>query len=182
MKRFPHVRGLNAASFLLAALLAGLGPGIPPAAARANIDTYSDAQHTIPATSFSGSANTVYAYGSGFNNQKKYSVSYYDGQNNIQSTDNNVTPVHRNLGSSYTLSSHPEAAPGTWHVVAYSTDKWLSPPSVYNPRDKFIEAQSSFIVADNAIPEFPDVLASLGVIGMCAAIYWLCKKKLALTV
>ncbi len=127
-------------------------------------------------------------YGENFDTTGTYKVGYYDGgtahdgaNGTLRETDaytddadgildpSQCRPADWNLaGASY----------GTWHAVVYKTTGTM--PNSYNlvsTGDTAYAVTDSFTVEEACIPEFPTVLAAIGVGGLCFGIYWWMRRR-----
>jgi len=146
-------------------------------------ESYSDANHNTPSDTFTQSHSTVYMYGTGFTKDAYYRIVYWDGGNNKR-----VSEVQQALTGAGKLSSQHTFAPpdvaGDWHCAVYSPDTY--DPDTYNPSDPNLVADDTsytggyaFNAAASAIPEFPTIMAAIGVAGLCFGIYyWMRKRRL----
>jgi len=86
------------------------------------------------------------------------------------------------LSAAHTFTESDTA--GNWHCAVYTSG---ANPSSYDPDDTNIVADDTsytggyaFHVEQSAIPEFPTVVAAVGVSGLCFGIYyWMRKGRLA---
>ncbi|MFC2058740.1 hypothetical protein ACFLTS_03735, partial [Chloroflexota bacterium] len=73
------------------------------------------------------------------------------------------------------------AVAGTWHAVVYDTEFYGSgPESTYSAAsgNAGYVTEDAFTVQAAAIPEIPTVIAGIGVVGLCFAIYcWMRRRK-----
>ena len=69
------------------------------------------------------------------------------------------------------------AAAGDWHAVALLQAD--APPATYAAAiaDGDFIVDDVFTVDASAIPEFPEVMAAIGVAGLCFGIYWWMRKR-----
>ena len=142
--------------------------------------SYKDNQHTEPCDHFHDSYDHAYMTGTGFGEAKAYVVAYYDAAGSRHGSDHNSSSDWDGiLNSECDLTGGPENAysdTDSWHSVVFPST--ISPPSSYSAAhahaDKVIE--DDFIV-DSSVPEFPTVMAGIGVAGMCGGIYWWMRRK-----
>jgi len=146
-----------------------------------NWESYSDSGHTTVENSFADDTNHVYMFGEGFASGTT-KVGWYDGNNDLKQTDTYTDWVGGNLDfSECELLSFggppPTAAAGTWHAVVLLQADAL--PAAYADAltDPDYIVDDSFEVAASAIPEFPEVIAAIGVSGLCFGIYWWMRKR-----
>ena len=145
--------------------------------------SYSDSAHATPSDEFTQLHCTVYMYGAGFTKNAYYKIIYWDGGGNKR-----VSEVTKALGPQGELSSEhtfdvPDVA-GNWHCTVYYPDTY--DPASYDPGDANIIADDTsysggyaFYAAQSTVPEFPTVMAGIGVAGLCFGIYyWMRKKRL----
>ena len=111
-------------------------------------------------------------------------VGYYDADGILAQTDPYLGFPGGILESECILNEgwggDPPAGDGDWHAVVIQTSETL--PSTYAAaiaHDNYV-IDDDFYVANSAIPEFPTVIAAIGVAGLCFAIYyWMRKRRLA---
>jgi len=171
---------LIAAIFIATALLF---LGVDTVSAQATWASYSDSDHTTPSDEFTQLHCTVYMYGEGFTKNKDYKIIYWDGGGNkrVAEVQKAVTPQGK-LKSEHTFDV-PDVA-GNWHCTVYYPDTY--DPASYDPGDANIIADDTsysggyaFYAAQSAVPEFPTVMAGIGVTGLCFGIYyWMRKERL----
>jgi len=116
-----------------------------------------------------GTEHTVYMYGTGFA-PGTYKVIYWERttterQVDVQSAQNGAIMSH------YTFTESMDN-PGTWYAGVYGADY---DPSSY--ADGLIWGDT-FEVEAGAIPEFPTVIITIVVIGLCFGIYYLMRKRM----
>ncbi|MFC2031803.1 hypothetical protein ACFLUS_00275 [Chloroflexota bacterium] len=153
------------------------------------LESYDDAVQTSVwvayGAPYTGDTPTVYMYSENYIASHSYHVVYYDGSNGstggIKIESQGLTSTAGNtLASSHLLSSK-SAASGTWHTVVFDDDFVLEAniPDNYNN----CATSAGYVVADDfevwasAIPEFPTVLAAIGVAGLCFGIYYWMRKR-----
>ncbi len=109
----------------------------------------------------------IYMKGTGFPDGT-YTIKYYDADaTEIGSESKSASSGV--LTSSMACNTEPSAADGTWHAKAYSGSDLI--------------ADDTFTVDQAAIPEFPAVIASISVAGLCFGIYyWMRRRKLGVAV
>lgn len=118
--------------------------------------------------------------GTGFSTDQTYRVGYYDamgldGRRKV-AEEGPLTATGGTLDSSYLLTTDQTADAGTWNVVAYPSS--VTPSDPYSSTDPDRVADDQLNVQASAIPEFPDVLAGIGVAALSGAIYfWLKRRK-----
>ena len=141
---------------------------------------YSDSGYASPCTSFASSVNHVYVKGTNFG-AGNYRVNYYDGSGSMTwSQDNVVVDSTGILLSDYSLKQDKNAAPGTWYILVQPSagttnfgtntyDTIITSSATYG-----VLASNSFSAASSAIPEFPNAVAAVGVLGLCVgAFFWM---------
>jgi len=144
--------------------------------------SYSDAAYQNPSDEFTELHCTVYMYGAGFTKNTNYKVIYWDGGDNKRVTEIQRAGPDLILESQHTFDV-PDVA-GNWHCTVYYPDTY--DPASYDPGDANIIADDTsysggyaFYAAQSAVPEFPTVMAGIGVTGLCFGIYyWMRKKRL----
>lgn len=169
---------LITAIFILLALFYALVPSLVFAQSWAS---YSDSDYLNPSDTFTELNCTVYMYGEGFTKNAVYKIIYWDGSGykRVSEVQTALTPVGK-LSSQHTFGD-PDVE-GDWHCTVYSPDTY--DPSSYNATDLNIVADDTsytggyaFTVAASAIPEFPTIMAAIGVAGLCCAIYLWMRKR-----
>jgi len=152
-------------------------------------ESYSDSEHSLQEDNFTGSTNHVYMEGTGFATGS-YDVGYYDatatGGGDLVVTDENISVTDGTLNSEYLLTTDPLAVgDADWHVLVQPAGATNPLPSNYStavtdPDFYELLANDSFYVAQEAIPEFPTVMAGIMVAGLCFGIYyWMRQRRLA---
>lgn len=126
---------------------------------------------------------TVYVYGSSFSSSyNSYHVAYYDANSfpnpNLKADNAVSSDASGNLSDWYSLDTDPNAIAGTWRAVVFDTAIG-SPPSTYAAGAGGAIVDIPFEVLNGAIPEFPAVIASILVAGLCFITYWQLRKKSA---
>jgi len=114
-----------------------------------------------------GTSDTIYMKGTGFETGN-YIVRYYDALEVQVGSDASIyVEAPADLQSNMLCNTNPLAAEGTWHA------------RVYRLSDDALIADDSFYVNADVIPEFPTVMADIGVAGLCFGIYyWMRKRRL----
>ncbi|MBM2824991.1 MAG: hypothetical protein HW402_655 [Dehalococcoidales bacterium] len=144
-------------------------------------ESYLDAGYTTVNDSFTGSNTNVYMLGTSFANGT-YLVAYYDGSGDKRGSET-ADVTTGNLTSIYVTNSDPSAATGTWHALVqpnsgytvFGTNSYATITA--SPNTYGLAANDSFTVEADAIPEFPTVLAAIGVVGLCVGIYWWLRRR-----
>ena len=115
----------------------------------------------------------VYMYGVGFEKNLYYNIGYYDGNENLVATDNNLKATGGSIVSEYNLGTDSNAAAGTWHCSAYLDP--ATPPATYQGDGA---ANDDFKVDISAIPEFPTVLSAIAVVALCGVVYLWMRRRM----
>jgi len=140
--------------------------------------SHNDATWTTVENSFADSTNRVYMYGENFDSGTT-KIGYYDGGNTLRQTDTYSSwgGGVLNWSECYFMDYIAVATAGTWHAVVLLQADDL--PAAYADAltDPQFVADDSFAVAATAIPEFPEVMAAIGVAGICFGIYYWMRKK-----
>ena len=145
------------------------------------LNPFSDSGHTTYENNFnSSSLDTVYIQGTYFEASYNYHVAYYDDNGaKVLSDGGAISDANGVLNSQWYFPDNTGASPGTWHAVVYDDDV-ASPPSTYTANDPNSIRETTFTVTQEAIPEFPTVMAAIVVAGLCFGIYyWMRKRRLA---
>lgn len=145
--------------------------------------SFNDAAHTIVDNNFGTGENTVYMEGENFDSGT-IKVGYYDALGDWVETDDYIGFGGGTLTSECILNQDwggsPPAGNGTWHAVVIQQADSLPPTYAEAIVDTEYIIDDDFYVAESAIPEFPTVIAAIGVAGLCFAIYyWMRKRRLA---
>jgi hypothetical protein len=158
----------------------GSGGGTPAV----RLTSYSDADLSAASEIFNADSNTVYIGGTGLKKSNSFKVAYYDADGKKVYTE--VVSADEKGGISskcifaQLITETYTPAHGLWHAAVYSGED--SPSIIYNKNDTKIVVQDGFTVEESAIPEFPAILASMVVAGMCGGIYiWMKKRKMVYT-
>jgi len=135
-------------------------------------NSYSDSNHNTQCDNFTDYPSTVYMHGTGWSEGATYSVVYWDGNGTKRVSDGNIT-VHEdgNLSSQHTFTT--SEVNGTWNASVYAVGH--VPDSHSNTT--WLVADDDFTVTESAIPEFPTVIAGIGVAGLCFGIYYSMRRK-----
>jgi len=173
---------LIATIFITSALLSVLTPSLVFAQ---SWESYNDAAHKNVwgqgTNVFDATYGTVYMYGPGFTGGGSYDIYYYDGNNNLvtAATHLNVQAAlgTGKLSSSYILNTDTGAAQGLWNCGVLDAGS-PTPPSTWSTSGWVAYDADGFTVDQSAIPEFPTVMAAIGVAGLCFGIYWWMKRRL----
>ncbi len=141
--------------------------------------SHSDSGHTTVENSFAGVTNHVYMYGENFD-AGTTKVGYYDGNGDWKETDTYIGWAGGTLDWSECLFidyMSDTAAAGDWHAVVLLQADDL--PATYDEAiaDPDYIAGDVFGVDATAIPEFPTVMAAIGVAGLCFGIYYWMRRK-----
>ena len=143
--------------------------------------SHSDATWLNVENSFAGATNHAYMYGENFDDDlgTATKVGYYDGLNALKQTDTWTSWSGGTLNWSECLFTDyiGDADPGTWHAVVIQTTDALPPAYADALNHANFVADDAFDVAASAIPEFPEVMAAIGVAGLCFGIYWWMRKR-----
>ncbi len=135
--------------------------------------SYSDLAHTTSSDTFTELNCTVYMWGDDFTKNTDFKVIYWDGEGYKR-----VAEVQGSLGNQELSSQHtfnvPDVA-GDWHCTVYSPDTY--DPASYDAGDANIVIDDTLIVEASAIPEFPTVMAAIGVAGLCCGIYFWMRRR-----
>jgi hypothetical protein len=150
----------------------------------AGIESYcSDGSIITVCNLFDAGKNIVHIGGYGLDKSAKYKVAYYDAAGKKVYTEVKSSDADGKINSKCDFTSlittKYTPAHGQWHAVVYKgADK---PSTKYDKIDpQIIVLQDDFTVEEAAIPEFPTVVASIVVAGMCGGIYsWMKKRKMA---
>ena len=177
---WQKVRGLGWLSFPAAVLvlLAILWlTWATPVLAQITWVSYQDAGHNIQwggvGSEYDATYTVVYMYGDDFVKSSDYNVGYYDNRDLLIASDDLIAVGgNQLLASQYDLTTIADAQAGTWHASAY-----LDPAVPPGTWDGGGDASTAFQVLASAIPEFPTVIAAIGVAGLCFVIYWWMRKR-----
>ena len=139
--------------------------------------SHSDATFLIVENSFAGATNYAYMYGENFD-AGTTQVGWYDAGGTRRQNDDNIGWGGGILDwAACYFMDYPVATPGSWHaVVLLQAD---GAPATYAEAiaDPQFVADDVFNVDATAIPEFPEVMAAIGVAGLCFGIYWWMRKR-----
>jgi len=148
--------------------------------------SYSNSNHTTQCDNFSDYAteHIAYMHGEGFATNASYRVIFWDLDNGtwykrgIEDPDSDGSG---NLSAAHTFNVTTDTD-GDWHCTVYDSQTY--DPSTYDSGDSQIVADDTsytggyaFHVEASAIPEFPTVVAGIGVAGLCFGIYYWMRKK-----
>ncbi len=143
------------------------------------LNPFEDSGHTTYCNNFnSAPLNTGYIQGCYFQVSHNFTVAYYDNDGSKVLSDGVLSDANGVVNSLCIFSNYPTSAPGTWHAVIYD-DSVASPPATYTANDPNSIRECTFTVTQEAIPEFPTVMAAIVVAGLCFGIYyWMRKRRL----
>ena len=157
-------------------------------------DSYSDSGRTAQTDTFDNGTNIIYMKGTDFlDGSQTYNISYYDNSGSRIATDTDIALVNvsgsrgtlGNTGSPYEpfydLTGNKLAEAGTWHIVAQPSGATAF-PSAYStlspdPDTYELIGDDTCTIDPSAIPEFPTIMAAIGVTGLCFAIYYWMKRR-----
>lgn len=146
-------------------------------------ESYSDEYYLVQSDNFTDFGDTVYMEGTGFT-AGYYHVGYYDADGIWVVTDENKEVLGDGiLNTNYNLSTDAEAVgDGYWHALVQPSSGYASFPSTYDtaigaPDTYGLLANDSFYVAQEAIPEFPTVMAAIVVAAVCFGIYYWMRRR-----
>jgi len=150
--------------------------------------SYEDSGYTTVQNNFTSGKNQVWIKATNLDNvSDDYKTAFYDASATgggafiayiVNSTDANGDLT----GPNCNFLEHPTATgDGDWHAVLFYPAT-TEAPATYNlataSGDK--EVEDAFYVTQAAIPEFPTIMAAIGVVGLCFGIYyWMRKRRLA---
>ena len=139
---------------------------------------FSDSGHTTYCNDFNDwTKNTVYIQGCYFEASTAFHVAYYDNGGAKVLSDGVSSDANGVVNSlCYFPGPPPTAAAGTWHAVIYN-DSVSAPAETYSANDATSTRECTFTVDPAAIPEFPAVLAAIGVAVICFGFYWWIKQR-----
>ena len=132
--------------------------------------SYSDAARTVECTNFTSSTPTAYLRATGLQKSKDYKAKVYDANPANYPLSplliwDGVADANGVFDCQIYLPCFPNSTPGEWKA-----ELWKVLPLS-------IQATHTFTVQASAVPELPDVLAGIGVAGICFGIYWKMRKK-----
>ena len=121
--------------------------------------------------------------GTGFAISTAYRVVFWDQEDSTwydRETEDTTSDGSGNLSAAHTFAAGTDTQ-GNWHCTVYTSG---ADPSTYNSNDSNLIADDTsytgdvaFYVEASAIPEFPMVLAAIGVVGLCFVIYWWMRRN-----
>ena len=149
----------------------------------------SDPARTAVSNDFISYGDIIYMYGENFDPIVTYKVAYYDGGATHDGAFGTKVQTDTYIDDVPGISENCQCRPadyvsssyGTWHAVVYKTSATM--PASYDlvsTGDTDYAVTDSFDVQQEAIPEFPTVMAGVMVAGLCFGIYyWMRKRKRA---
>jgi len=158
-------------------------------------DSYGDTARSSQIDTFTDSYGTVYMKGTGFlDGSNTYDTGYYDAGGTLITTDNNIALVsvsggRGTLGNTadpyepnFPCNTDSGALSGSgWHAVVQPSTATAFPNSYStlsaSPDTYQLIADDTFTVSQDVIPEFPTVMAAIGVAGVCLGIYWWMRRR-----
>ena len=142
--------------------------------------SYDDAGRTSPQDTFAGSTDVVYMEGTDFA-RGDTKVGYYDVDGSLVETDTYVGFAGGTLQSDCVLNQDwggsPPTGDGTWYAVVLQTSGTMPATYAAAIASSTYVIDDDFYVANSAIPEFPTIMAAIGVAGLCFAIYYRMRKR-----
>jgi hypothetical protein len=139
---------------------------------------FQDSGHATYQNNFnSPSLDRVYIQGAYFKVSTAHHVAYYDAGGAQVLSDGVSSDANGVVNSLCIFSNYPSSAPGTWHAVIYE-DSVSAPAATYTANDTNSIRECALTVTADAIPEFPEVIAAIGVAGLCFGIYWWLRRRL----
>ncbi|MFC2013331.1 hypothetical protein ACFLU8_00320 [Chloroflexota bacterium] len=119
--------------------------------------------------------------GEEFQASHDYKIGYYDNSGNqANATESQTSTAGGVLTGAYDLSTDAIVAAGTWHAVTLDTTGSIQGTYAAAIADPNYVVDDDFEVLQSAIPEFPTVIAGIGVAGLCFGVYyWMRRKRLA---
>jgi len=150
------------------------------------LGSYSNSLRTTVSNDFTTYGDTVYIYGENFDTTGTYKVAYYDGGTAHDGADGAKVETDTYTDDPDGILDESQCRPadyetssyGTWHAVVYKTTETM--PTSYDlvsTGDAAYVVTDSFTVQQAAIPEFPTVMAAIGVAGLCCGIYFWMRKR-----
>ncbi|MFH1775365.1 MAG: hypothetical protein ABH839_01720 [Chloroflexota bacterium] len=126
--------------------------------------------HTAIDNAYDAGEYDAYIWAHGLDTSTTYDVAYYDaganGGRKIETDGGLTATTYGNISSTLDLTGDGSAVAGTWHAAVFRLNS--NPPTNYDSAagtDGFVTADS-FDVDAAAIPEFPAVIAGVGVAGL----------------
>jgi len=151
-------------------------------------DSYSDSGHNTACDNFTdySSEHTAYMFGQNLAANSTYRVIFWDWDNNTwqnRETEDPSSTAGGNLSAAHTFVPNTDTG-GDWHCTVYNSTTYS--PTNYSSTDPYIVTDDTslsdvyaFHVEASAIPEFPTLIAAIGVAGLCFGIYyWMRRKRL----
>jgi hypothetical protein len=139
--------------------------------------SYNDAARLNPDDNFASPETYAYMRATNLTSGSAYKVTLYDADGAYDGANKKlvVDGVNgANLDAQIFFTNfHGTSDAGTWHAVVSYTEG----PDTYNPTWADALGDKSFTVQADAIPEFPTVLAAIGVAGLCFVIYYWMRRK-----
>ena len=172
---------LIATIFIMLALLIALAPST--AYAQATMESYEDSGCTIVSNDFTAGKNQVWMKAIDLSSpNKEYKTAFYDAAGDFIAYDLNTSVVKTLTGATVIFTDYPSSVGGSdWHAVVFYPSSTVAPATyaeatIHGSK----EVEDNFYVAQAAIPEFPTIIAGIGVVGLCFGIYyWMRRRRLA---
>ncbi len=128
-------------------------------AATVTWQSYSDVARTIQSDNFTTFGCVVYMKATGLVGNKTYRVIFKDGMGDTVST--------QDLQSNKAGELLPQVRPADWST----SDPGLWQAELWKTQPLQLQATDTFTVAPSAIPEIPNVIAGMFVVGACGLIW-----------
>ncbi|MFC2019890.1 hypothetical protein ACFLU4_08115 [Chloroflexota bacterium] len=129
---------------------------------------------------YNSTYHVAYMYGDNYSAGQSYAAGFYDNDGTKIGTDVSGSLATNALSAEFDLNTDNNATAGLWHSVVFDT-AFGSPPVTYAATSGAAGyvVEDDFEVAAEAIPEFPEVTASIGVAGLCFGFYyWMRRRKI----
>ena len=151
--------------------------------AQATMESYEDSGCTIVCNDFTAGKNQVWMKAIDLSApNKEYKTAFYDasatGGGTFIAYDINTAVVKTLTGATVIFTDYPSSVgDGDWHAVVLYPSTTAAPPT-YNEAIALpeYEVHDAFYVHQAAIPEFPTIMAAIGVAGLCFGIYYRMRK------
>ena len=125
-------------------------------------ESYSDSTHNNQCNHFYNyyTEHKVHMFGTGFNPNHDYRISFYDGSNSNVFTESKTSDTSGNIASWHTFKSGTDTS-GIWNVVV--SEAAYVPPDTYIATWPYIVVSDTFEVRDTAIRIEKGIVGSVGV-------------------
>jgi len=139
---------------------------VTPVSAAVTWESYSDPERTIACDLFDTYGNPVYMKAEGLPGASKpYKCKFYDGDGYLIQVEDGYSDAQSVFVAMVLPQNFPDSTPGEWTAELYKVQ----------PKEALV-ATDTFQVTENAVPEFPTIIAGI-MVGLTCGIIYLKKRS-----